>query len=452
MNNNQYTQAPTPENMDPNINNQPNLRTGFQTPPTTQNFTQASKVKEQKKKRFQYTVKDKAGKKFEGSFDGYTTKEVHSFLVSQGYEIISIKEDKFATSIGLTSLTSPKMNYKDLIFFLTQLSTYIKSGIPLVDSIIILSKQTKNKSRKLLYQKLVFELNAGVSFSESLAKQGSVFPKLLINMVKTSELTGSLTDVLDDMAAYYKTSETNRKEIISAMTYPSVVMIFAMAILTFIILWVVPQFTDMYDTLGGELPWITTLIINISDFMQLNIIYIVLFIVLIITSIVIMYKNITKFRYLIQWLAMHIPVVKDLIIYNELVMFTSTFASLINHDVFITDSMEILGKISNNEIYKLLIKDAVTNLSVGNGISIAFKDKWAFPATAYEMLVTGEKTGRMGQMMQNVATYYEEEQKSMIARMKSLIEPIMIVFIALMVGVILLSVLLPMFNMYSQVM
>ena len=148
---------------------------------------------------------------------------------------------------------------------------------------------------------------------------------------------------------------------------------------------------------------------------------------------------------------MHIPVVKNIVIYKELIMFTKTFASLINHDVFITDSMEILGKITNNEIYKGLIRSAVTNLSTGNGVSIAFQNQWAFPETAYEMLVTGERTGRLGPMMQNVTNYYEEEQSSMIKQMKSLIEPIMIVFIAVMVGVILLAVIVPMFDMYTQI-
>jgi type IV pilus assembly protein PilC len=202
-------------------------------------------------------------------------------------------------------------------------------------------------------------------------------------MVKTSELTGSLTDVLDDMANYYKTSETNRKEIIGALTYPSVIFVFAIAILTFIILWVVPQFTSMYSQLGSELPWITKLLISFSDFLSKYIFLIILAIALIIIILVVMYKNITSFRYFVQKTLMHIPVVSKIIKYNELIMFTKTFASLINHDVFITDSMEILGKITNNEIYKLLIRDAVNNLSTGNGVSVAFKDHWAFPQTAY---------------------------------------------------------------------
>ena len=229
------------------------------------------------------------------------------------------------------------------------------------------------------------------------------------------------------------------------------IFVFAVSILTFIILWVVPQFTSMYSQLGSELPWITTALISFSDFLAKYIIVLILGIILIVIITIAMYKNITGVRRAMQTFAMHIPVVKNIIEYNQLIMFTKTFASLINHDVFITDSMEILGKITNNEIYKGIIRNAVYNLSVGNGVSVAFKDHWAFPQTAYEMLLTGERTGRLGPMMENVTSYYEEEQSSMIKQMKSLIEPIMIVFIAGMVGVILLSVIYPMFDIYKGI-
>ena len=148
---------------------------------------------------------------------------------------------------------------------------------------------------------------------------------------------------------------------------------------------------------------------------------------------------------------MHIPVVSEIIKYNQLVTFTSTFSTLIKHDVFITDSMEILSKITENEIYKKIIDDAIANLSKGNGVSVAFKGNWAFPATAYEMLVTGEKTGKLGEMMEHVSEYYQEEQTNIITRLKSLIEPVMIIALAFLVGIILLAVVVPMFDIYSTI-
>ena len=191
--------------------------------------------------------------------------------------------------------------------------------------------------------------------------------------------------------------------------------------------------------------------INLSTFVQNNIIKIVLTLAAVIVILIAMYKNIRKFRYIVQWVLMHIPVIKDVIIYNEVIMFTKTFSSLIRHDVFITDSIEMLGKVTSNEIFKDIIKEAVTNLSTGAGLSKAFEDKWAFPRIAYEMLVTGEKTGRLGTMMENVASYYEEEQKNLVQRLKSLIEPVMIILLAIIVGVILLAIFIPMFSMYGDI-
>lgn len=411
-----------------------------------------TKPQGQKLKRFKYKIKEPGGSIVESFFDAETKMDVESFLLNKGNEIISIEEDKLSTSLGLANLaTTRKLSAKELNFFLTQLSTYVKSGIPLLDSMEILSRQSKNKNVQMLYKKIVFDLNRGLSFSNCLEKQGKVFPKMLINMLKTSEMTGDLTGVLDDMAAYYKRQDSNRKQIISAMTYPSVLMVFAVAVLTFVITYVVPSFTKMYESAGSKLPGITQVIMNISTYVINNWYYIVAIVATIVIIFTLMYKSSTKFKYAMQYISMHIPIVKDIIKYNQLVTFTSTFATLIRHDVFITDSMDILSKITENEIYKKIIDDAIVNLSKGNGVSVAFKGNWAFPETAYEMLVTGEKTGKLGEMMEHVAEYYQEEQTNIIARLKSLIEPIMIVLLAIIVGVILLAVVVPMFDIYSTI-
>ena len=402
------------------------------------------------KTRYKYVAYDKNGKQVKGYFDAFRRFDVESFLTAQGYKILDIKAKKISKA-GDFFTFSNEMKYKDLVFFLTQLSTYIKSGIPLTESLVMIENQTKDKKKKDLYKRIVYELNTGANFSEALSRQGNVFPKLLINMLKTSELTGNLTESLDDMAAYYKTADSNRKQVISALTYPSVVLVISIAVLTFLLIFIIPKFQSIFDQLGSNLPGITLFLIDMSTFLQNNVIKIVLAIFAGIIIIVMLYRHVKKFRYCVQWVAMHIPVIKDVLIDNEVVMFTKTFSSLIRHDVFITDSIEMLGKITNNEIYKDIIKEAVTNLSAGAGLSPAFENKWAFPRIAYEMLVTGEKTGRLGVMMENVANYYEEEQKNLIQRLKSLIEPVMIIVLAFIVGVILLAIFIPMFSIYSDI-
>lgn len=415
-------------------------------------LTSKDAIKNTKNVRYKYKARDKDGNIIDGKLEALSKVDVHSFLLNQGYDVLTIEEDELFNKLGLGQLTNRQLKDKDLNFFLTQLSTYIKAGIPLIDAIAILSKQAKDKETKNLYNRLVFELTSGETFSEALNKQGAIFPRLLINMVKTSELTGNLTGVLDDMADYYKISDENRKQIISAMTYPAVIFIVAIVVLVYIILYVVPQFTDMYFQMGSELPVITQVIMSTSDFLAANLLTVILGIMAIFMILALLYKNIDKFRHTIQWSIMHIPVIKDIIINKEIIMFTKTFASLINYDVFITDSMEMLEKITTNEIYKVLIKDAIINLSNGDGVSTAFKDHWAFPGVAYEMLLTGERTGQLGNMMSKVSEYYNTEQKNLVTKLKSLIEPIMIIFLAVIVGIVLLAVIVPMFNMYDTIM
>ena len=148
---------------------------------------------------------------------------------------------------------------------------------------------------------------------------------------------------------------------------------------------------------------------------------------------------------------MHMPVLGNVIIYNETATFTKTFASLLNHGVFITDSMEVLSKITNNEVYKQIIYKTLDNLGKGESISASFKGEWAFPIVAYEMLVTGENTGQLGLMMEKVADHFQSLHKNLITQLKSLVEPLMIILLAVMVGVILLSIFVPMFDIYGKI-
>ena len=329
---------------------------------------------------------------------------------------------------------------------LTQLSTYVKAGIPLIDSVRILSKQTTKANYRRILDKVVYELIMGEKFSSALEKQGNVFPKLLINMIKTSEMTGDLSGTLDEMADYYTEIEKTRKQMISAMVYPAVILVLAIAAIIFIVVTVVPQFIEMFRSNNAKLPGITLFIINASNFLTQKwyIIAIILIIVLIVYRT--LYKNVKGFRKAMQTIFMKTPVIGNVIIYNEVANFTRTFASLLNHNVFITDSMEILSTISDNEIYKDIISRTLIGLSKGDKISETFKGEWAFPIIAYEMLVTGENTGQLALMMEKVADYYQELHKNAVSMIKSLVEPVIICLLAVAVGFIMLSIIIPMFD------
>ena len=418
------------------------------------NFEGEDAEKSEVKIVYEYIARDVNGKTVKGYFEAFSKVEVHSYLLSEGYEVYSIRTNKWIQLLHGSSgkVANVKVKIKDLIFMLTQLSTYIKAGIPLVESLKILSKQYKQKKYQKLFGALIYDLSMGDSFSDALFKQGEAFPRLLINMVKASELTGELPEALDDMANYYTETEATRKQMISAMTYPMIVLVVAVGVMTFIMLFVIPKFVALYSTFdNAQIPAFTQSIINFSEFLKKNIIWLFLAIIAVVLVIRYLYMNVKVIRIGIQWVLMHIPPISKIIIYNEVTMFTKTFASLLKHTVFITDSMEILNKMTNNEIYKSMLLDTITNLARGDKISKAFENSWAFPVPAYEMIVTGEKTGQLAEMMQKVSEYYQELHRNEVTRLKAFIEPLLIVFLTFGVGVIVLAVVIPMFNIYQQI-
>ncbi len=410
-------------------------------------------IKTSEKQVYEYVAKDPDGKIVKDYFDAFSKVEVHSFLLNEGYEVYSIRTSRWIKLLhSNVSSNRTKIKIKDLIFFLSQLSTYIKAGIPLADSLQILSRQYKNKNYKRIFKTMMYDLNTGESFSSAMEKQGAAFPKLLINMIKTSEMTGELPEVLDDMESYYYESEATRRQMITALTYPSFIFVFALGVMTFIMYYVVPKFVDIYESMdSAKIPGITIFVLNLSAFIRSYLLYLLLGVIAFILIMKWLYDHVKKFRQMLQTFAMKLPVFGEIIIYNEVTMFTKTFASLLKHNVFITDSMEILNKITNNEIYKGMILDTISNLARGEKISLAFKDQWSFPIPAYEMIVTGERTGQLPEMMSKVSTYYQDQHRNSVARVKTFIEPFMIIFLAVGVGFILLAIIIPMFNMYSSI-
>lgn len=398
--------------------------------------------------QFRYNALTQSGRKVKGIFDAESIDECRHILEIQGYTNIKVEpKKKWDIEINLSN----KIPVGDLAFDLTQLSTYIKAGIPLVDSVKIISQQSTKSSQRRAYQRLLYYLLKGDSLSDAMEKQDEVFPALLINMVRTAEMTGDLPTILDDMAEYYENIEKVKKEMKSAMTYPVIVIILAIGVLIFMLLYLVPQFVSLYEAQGASLPGITQTIIGMSNFLKNNYFIMIIITVAVIVAFWFCYTRIKSFRSNVQLILMHVPAIGNIIIYKEVYNFTKTFASLINHGVFITDSMEILSKITNNETYKRIINKTMSNLAKGNTISESFKGEWAFPEIAYQMLLTGENTGQLGLMMEKVSDHYKMLHKTSTDQLKSLIEPAMIIILAGIVGVLLLSIISPMFDIYNQI-
>ncbi len=400
---------------------------------------------------YEYTAKDKNGKFVKNYYEAYSLVEVQSYLLSEGYDIYKIRTNQTINLFHRTASAKKKMKTSDMVFFLTQLSTYLKAGITLTESVEILSRQFKNISYQKVFRGIANNLKSGDNFSEALAKTDGVFPKLLVNMVKTSELTGDLPETLDDMAEYYTQMDKTKKQMKSALTYPTMVLILAVAVIAFVLIYVIPKFTSIYQSMdASSIPKITLVIIAASDFIKSSYYYIIGAFILLLLLIKYLYTNITAARATMQRMAMKIPVLKDVIIYNEVTNFTKTFSSLLKHGVYITDTMNILLQVTNNEIYRRIIANCIKHLRKGENISVAFKGHWAFPVPAYEMIVTGERTGKLAEMLQKVSEYYQDLHSNIVNRMKVIIEPVLIIMLTGVVGVIILAVIVPMFGIYSS--
>ena len=402
---------------------------------------------DEKKDTYKYRVMNNQGKKFYGYIDAYDAESVKSYLKNEGLKVIEIEKQGKLKEI---KVKKPKLKDSEISFMLTQLSTYLKAGIPLIDAVKILEKQSVKSKEKRIYSNIIFELSKGENLSNALRAQNGVFPIFLINMVKTAELTGDLNSVLEDMQKYYDKKDKNKKAFINSMTYPIVLFSFAILVLIFILTYVLPRFVTLFDKEDASVPAFTKVILGISSFLSNHFWTIIIIILLLVLIIISLYKYVKSVRRVIQIILMKLPVIGKIIIYNEIVMFTKTFSSLLSHKVFITDSIKVLEGVSNNEVFKDIIKDSLKSLSKGENISSSFENKWVFPIAAYEMLVTGENTGKLDMMMKYVGDYYEDLEAGLLKRFNSFIEPVLIVFIAVIVGIVVISVIIPMFSFYGS--
>ena len=348
-------------------------------------------VKSEAKTTFKYVAKNQNGEVITGYFPAFSKMDVYSYLNDQKMTVFEISTSKNVNFLhSESSMFKTKMATKDLVFWLTQLSTYIKAGIPLTDAVRVLAQQDKRKKYKGLYDALIYELTTGQTFSEALRRQEGAFPALLVNMIKSSEMTGSVEKTLDEMSEYYQEIEDTKKAIISAVAYPAVVMVFAIGIVIFMLTYIVPKFVEVYESMDSEINPITQLCLDISAFLKTKYLYLIGGILGVVVTYALLYRNVREFKIFMQELFMHLPVVGKLMIAKEMSMFSRTFASLQKNNVLLTESIDILSKITENEIYRDIMFRTINNLMKGNKMSETFANHWAVPEIAYFMIVTGE--------------------------------------------------------------
>lgn len=399
--------------------------------------------------QFSYVGRDKSGKKRTGSVLGLSKREVVLKLKEKGIAVTEVQEMKQTLFNKEISIGNP-VKSQQFVIFLRQFATLLRAGVSVVDSTNILSAQTESKALQKVLADVEEELRQGNPLSMAMSRHRNVFPPMVINMVSAGEAGGSLDDTLDQLATYFEKQHYTKQKILSAMMYPMIVGVVAVFVVIFLLAKVVPTFAAMLQDAGGELPGITRFVLGASDFMQEFWWLLIALFVLLYLALLIIRKNKSS-RYYFDYVILKIPVFGKLLQKSALARMTRTLSSLFSSSVPILQSLSIVEKVVENEVVAKVLRESRSALETGQRLTEPMKKHWIFPPLVTQMISIGEETGSLDEMLAKVADFYEKEVETGTDRLKALIEPLMIVFLASIVGTIVISVMVPMFEIYKTI-
>jgi type IV pilus assembly protein PilC len=343
-----------------------------------------------------------------------------------------------------------KIVLKELPAFTRQMAAMIDSGMPIVQTLEAQEVQASNKVFKDVIRTVRTQIEGGSSLSEALAKFPDVFSELYVGMLRAGELGGMLADTAARLAAYLEAQARLRRKVISAMMYPCIVTVVALLLTAGMVIWIVPAFASIYEDFDAALPGPTQFLVNVSDFSRAYAPYVVAFLTVIFISIG-RFKKTERGAFFFDGLALRLPVFGPLINKVSLSRFASTFAQMTRSGVPILTSLEITAVATGNRVLGKTVADAAMTVERGEPLSSALiKDK-NFPPMLIQMLSAGESTGKVDEMLQKISEFYEDEVDATLSGLTSLIEPLLIVFLGLLIGSIVLCMFMPIFKMHEIV-
>ncbi|MGC3988321.1 MAG: type II secretion system F family protein [Chthoniobacteraceae bacterium] len=426
--------------------------------------------------KFNYVALDARGQEYNGVLDAGSANDVVAQLRQAGYFPTSVVEEgkggpaaakggakkkdkpvaagkpKTAAKKGgsITLFEKKTVKAKVLMIFTRQLATLIDAGLPLLRGLTVLGKQEKDLALKKTINQLADAVQGGSTFSEGLAQHPRIFNKLYINMVKAGELGGVLELVLNRLAEFQEKAQKIKNKVVSAMFYPVVVLFIAVAILAFLLVFIVPKFQQIFhDMLGNKpLPLLTQFVIDASNVMKDNILMVIGVIVVIVVCYR-LFARTPKGRDTIDRVKLKMPLFGDLIRKSSISRFSRTLGTLVTSGVPILQALNITKETAGNSV----IADAITKVhdSVKEGESIVqpLDASQVFPPMVISMIDVGEETGQLPEMLLKIADVYDDEVDNAVSGLTSLLEPIMIVFLAVIVGTIVVALFLPLITIIS---
>jgi len=400
---------------------------------------------------YNYLAKDSAGKVIKGTQEATSKTQAYTLLKEKGLIAHDIKEQT-AMNMDITENIKflNKLSVKQISIFSKQFSAILKAGIPILKALDLLRKQTENKKLKKVLEKIWEDVQTGSLLSKSMEKQEGIFPSIYINMIEAGEMSGTLETSLDRMAVHFEKEAKIKKKVMGALLYPMIIGVVCVICVTIMMVVVVPIFSQMYADMGAKLPATTTLLLNAGMFMKQKW-YIVLLIVIGLTVGFTYFKKSNYGKTLIDKTVLKMPLVSQVIRKYNAAMFTSTLSTLLASGVPILKTFEVLENITKNVIIQEAIKKIKEEVTKGGGLSVPITNAGIFPIMVPQMISIGEESGTLDKMLERTADYYEEEVDAAISMLMTLIEPLLMVVMAIIVGFIVGSILLPMFSIYKQI-
>ncbi|MCH5265673.1 MAG: type II secretion system F family protein [Lachnospiraceae bacterium] len=399
--------------------------------------------------KFKYVITDKYGKEKRGTTEAASEEAAIAKLKGDGSVVLQIKETMALEEAGWNIQIGNPVKKKDITIFCKQFHSILVAGVTVIEGLRMIQDQTQNKYlRKALYNVQV-NVEKGDTLANAMEMEGKVFPSLLIHMVAAGEATGNLEIAFDRICKQFDKDLKLTSMVRSAMIYPIMVLVVTVIVIIILMVFVIPNFQDAFDTMGEELPFLTQLVVDVSDFMSANIIWVVgglvLFIILLMTG-----KNTEPGKNFTSAVALKMPLIKDFSVKNAAAKFSLTMSTLIVSGVSVVESLDIVANVVENRVIRRAIKGCREEVMQGIPMSEPLEASGVFPPMVHHMIRIGEETGTTEDMLDKIAEYYEDEVEETTRNLTAAMEPLIIIVLAVVVGSILGAVLMPMLTIYES--
>jgi len=401
---------------------------------------------------YEYKVGDRSGGMKTGTLEADSPSMVATKLKSMGYAPVSITESGVGMSkeIKIPGFGKKKVKLKDLAVFSRQFATMVNSGLSLLRALNILTEQTENKELARVLGEVRNDIETGNSLSSGMAKHPDVFPPLMVNMCKAGEVGGFLDSVMLQIATNYEAETKLRGKVKSAMTYPVVVLIMAVIAVIGMLLFIVPVFAGLFDTLGGTLPLPTRILVILSN--SLKVIIIPLIIVAV--ALKVTWKKVKRtprVRNVVDPLKLKLPVFGMLMRKIALARFARNLGTMMQSGVPILQSLDIVAETTGNIVLERATRAVQESVRTGESLAGPLKEHSVFPPMVVQMMAVGEETGALDTMLHKIAEFYDQEVESTTESLTALIEPLMIAFLGAIVGSMIVALYMPIFKIFDLI-